>query len=752
MRRPLQLACGLLALVTATSAGQAMAATGKVTGTGSAAKSAVPIVAQSKPVLTGRGVTLITGDSVRLAKDSRGRSVVQGIPAIRSGAGAAFQTAVSSTHAYVIPASAKPYLNRFLDPGLFDVATLTSAGAYTKIPVRITFTGSTAPSVPGVTVTSTAAGAASGYLTPATAKKFGAALAAQYTADAKAHFPARTTLFGATGIRAGFAVTPGVTPKYPMRTLIIKVLDRGGAPVPFGLVFVSNSDSFAKFLDIGFVANGEARVSVPLGTYAVDTGVDVTDAAGNLTGFGLVTVGDYKVSTQNQTVTLDGRTATSPLSVRTPQPGDQNSAEIDLFRTDAVGTGLFSSGYTMVGPGSLFVSPAGATTVGTLSSGASWTLTGTPATGAPYAYSLAFPARAGIPADQAYSVTAGQLSTVNSRLYVDRVPRDGQMLIGPFSPSLMVGGTWSFPVQLPGNHVEYVNDVPGAAWLSSVFASPDPNTNPFAGGVDDAPRLAPAGATRSADWLRGPYLPNVPVETDGYSALAAWGGFDCPACRTADTIGVGLNFATDSTPGHSLETWGNLDGTPVAHVKVYRNGTLLTDQPDTGYAAVTVPAGTATYTIVDEVDRVPSLALQSTSTTTELTFVSTEGQGGTLPSSWTCSLGTGCTVLPLLKASVTLPVGLTGSVPIGTSTIELGLDHIAGAPASKITSGLVEIRRPGGAWQALPTTTAGGVHRATLTTTSADAGAAFDLRITGTDASGGKIVQTAIAAFNVSAS
>jgi hypothetical protein len=748
MRRPLQLACGLLAMVTVTSGGTATAATGAE----ATATSANPIVARSKPALTGRGATLITGDSVRLVQDSHGRTMVEGLPSARSGPGAAFQTVVGSAHAYVIPASARPYLNRFLDPGLFDVAALSSAGAYPRIPVRITYSGTAAPSVPGVTVTSTAAGAVGGYLTPASAKKFGTALAAQYTADAKAHFPARATLFGATGIRADLATTPGVTPKYPMRTLIIKLLDRTGAPAPFGVVSVSNSESFAKSLTFAFVVNGEARVSVPLGTYGLDAAVDVLDAAGNFNGFGVLSASDYKVTTQNQTIVLDGRTATVPASVRTPQSADQNTAELDIIRTDAVGTGTLSEGVAVLGPGSLYVAPAKPSVTGTLASAAAWTLTGTPATGPSFAYALTFPTPAGISADQAYAVTSDQLSTVNSRLYVDRLARDGGMILMPIAPTQLVAGAWSFPLQLPGNHVEYVNALPGAAWFGSLFASPDPNTNPFAGEVDDGPRLAAAGATRSVDWLRGPYLPNVPVETDGYAALSPSFPFECPACRTAGTIAVGLNFATDSMPGHYLATFGNPDGTPVAHLRVYRNGVLLSDQSDTGYASVPVPAGSATYQIVDEVNRVPSLALQSTSTTTELTFVSAEGEGGALPSGWSCSLGTGCTVLPLIRASVTLPAGLTGSVPIGTSTIALRLDHIDGAPASAITSGLVEVRRPGGAWQALPTVLVGGVHQAQLTTTPADAGAAFDLRVTGTDASGGKLVQTAIAAFNVSAS
>jgi len=168
---------------------------------------------------------------------------------------------------------------------------------------------------------------------------------------------------------------------------------------------------------------------------------------------------------------------------------------------------------------------------------------------------------------------------------------------------------------------------------------------------------------------------------------------------------------------------------------------------------VAVPAASGTYRILDEIDRRPSLALQSLTTRTEITFVSAAGQGGSPPSTWTCSLGTGCTVLPLLRTAVELPTNLVGSVPLGTSSIDLTVAHIQGAPATAITSGLVEIRRPGGAWTKLPIAALGaGTYRATLTTTTGDAGSAFDLRVTGTDGAGGRIVQTTTSAFAVAGS
>ena len=191
----------------------------------------------------------------------------------------------------------------------------------------------------------------------------------------------------------------------------------------------------------------------------------------------------------------------------------------------------------------------------------------------------------------------------------------------------------------------------------------------------------------------------------------------------------------------------------MARLRIYRNGALVSDDTDTGFAQVAVPAASGTYRILDEVDRRPSLALQSLTTRTDITFVSAAGRGGSLPSTWTCSLGTGCTVLPLLKTSVSLPTNLVGSVPLGTSSIKLVVSHIQGAPRTAISSGVVEVRRTGSGWTKLPITSLGaGAFRATLKTTTKDAGATFDLRVTGTDRAGGRIVQTSTSAFAVAGS
>jgi hypothetical protein len=236
----------------------------------------------------------------------------------------------------------------------------------------------------------------------------------------------------------------------------------------------------------------------------------------------------------------------------------------------------------------------------------------------------------------------------------------------------------------------------------------------------------------------------VPYATDGYPA----GFFPCPVCRTATSLQVFLAPVTDTTPGHEVDLSPSLDGTPVTRFQLFRNGVLLADQPDSFGGIFPVTAGQATYQVIDDVNRVPSGAVQSLTTHTELTFRSGATGGGPMPSSWSCLIALSCTVPGLMTAAVQLPVSLHGAVPIGTSTIKLTLGHIQGAHTTAITAATMQVRIGAGPWTTLPRTALdGGRFAFILTTTAGQAGDAVDLRATGTDAAGGQIIQTTTSAF-----
>lgn len=692
----------------------------------------------------------MTGERVRLSTGRSGRPVVAVLRATQSGVAAVSSTVEVGGDEYVIPAIARPYLGRFLDPALFDVTALAKAGASARLPVALTFTGVHAPVLPGVTMTSSSAGVERGYLTPTSAKAFGAALASQYLVDAAHGWPSQSALFAGVGrVSADIATSPPVAvPAFPMRTLIINVLDGTGAPVPFTFVQMLSVDDPTKFNNFVEVVDGQARISVPLGTYAGLVEIDTMDSSGLTGTSSVVPFDDYVVKGMNQTLTLDARTARSTLSARVPRPAVTVSQTWEWDRAAAGGqsAGQFDIGVS--GGFSIRTAPVRppAASLGTLNSVASWSLASPPAPGPAYTYDLAFPS-SGVPANQGHVVTAGSLATVNARYFSDAVTGQGGFGRGSFFPFQFATNVNLLPLALPTRRVEFVQALPSGAWTALLLPNEGSMSDPFAGAVNDGLRLARGGTSGSVDWMRNPLAPGVPYATDGDPA----GLFACPVCRTATSLQVFLAPVTDTTPGHEIDLTPSSDGTQVARFRLFRNGVLLADQPDSAGGVFPVPASSATYQVIEDVNRVPSGAFQSLTTSTELTFRSSGSSGGAMPGSWFCLLAPACTVPALLQAGVQLPVNLHGAVPLGSSTIGLTLGHIQGAVSSAITAGSVQVRIGTGSWTSLPTTSlGGGRYRFLLTTTAAQAGDPVDLRVSGTDAAGGQIVQTTSTAFTVS--
>ncbi len=100
-------------------------------------------------------------------------------PASATGLGAATMRLSLGGHHYVIPSAAVPYLDHGLGWTLFDVSALAAAEKAGRLPVRITY-GARLRALPGVTITRSGGGLASGYLTASSARVFGAALIRQF--------------------------------------------------------------------------------------------------------------------------------------------------------------------------------------------------------------------------------------------------------------------------------------------------------------------------------------------------------------------------------------------------------------------------------------------------------------------------------------------------------------------------------------------------------------------------------------------
>ena len=122
----------------------------------------------------GPAVLLVNGDRV-MSSGGAGRRDVAVAPAQAQGLAGATMGLSLGGHHYVIPSAAVPYLGHGLGWTLFDVAALATAEKAGRRPVRISY-GTRLRALPGVTITRSGGGLASGYLTASSARVFGAAL------------------------------------------------------------------------------------------------------------------------------------------------------------------------------------------------------------------------------------------------------------------------------------------------------------------------------------------------------------------------------------------------------------------------------------------------------------------------------------------------------------------------------------------------------------------------------------------------
>lgn len=683
-----------------------------------------------------RVVDLVTGDSVSL-RQVDGRTSVSVRTLAATGPAAAWTSARVGGDAYVLPAAAHPYLGTVLDPGLFDVTSATPGAA--SVPADITYSGAR-PAVPGFTATSTTATSLHGYFNTAGTRAFGTALLAQWRRDAAAGRFSHT-LFGAS--RIARVAAPLVHPDFPQVTLIVKAKDASGAPLQFGFAGLVNTDDGRKYTGFLNFANGEARASVPTGNYSLIGEADSFDPTTFALSTSIVTIPDFSVTTNMQHVTVDFATATVTPSVRTPQPATLSALSLNWLRT--VPHGGLGFGFTF-GPGdSVKVAPAPAPVHGQVDWETQWSLSGTPASGTPYRYDLAYLDEGAIPADQSHVVTTAQLARIDARYYSVNSADSaafGRSVFYPFDDFIF---TELFSMPVPLHRTEYLTAPSSARWEDSYIAS-ETEQDPFSGFVSDEPRSYAAGTSTSIDWLRGPLAPGMPEPTKD-STL-----FFCPGCRTRTDMEIFFAPFVDTTPGHQ----GSLDAldesTTVATFSLYRNGKLLVTEPNSAGDSVQVPAGNATYKAVEETFPALDGFQRSTHTVTELTFQSAAG-GTPAPAGWICDAPS-CTVLPLLTATVPLPTDLTGTLPLGSSTFTFTIDPVAGAPARTVNSAAMSISLDGGTtYRTVPVTALGhNMFRATITHPGSDAGASVTLRVSGSDTSGDAITETVDDAYLVASS
>jgi hypothetical protein len=695
---------------------------------------------------------LITGDIVTVSAMPGGPRAVSVIRAHPDGIGGLFQTFTEGRDLYVVPQSAVPYLGTVLSPGLFDVTLLARQehGAMSlTVALRLRVAAGTVH-LPGITLVHRSGMAATGWLTAASAREFGAALARQagwggaprgQTAAGPGPLAGVSGIAPAMAGRA-YAVTAGVSPAHAALTYALTVhgVNAAGRPDSGDLVLIYNVDSLKAFDGHAVFESGTATVQVPPGHYeALCVFAGPTVAAETMDP-------QFTVS-GNTSVTLDARRARSLVTVATPSPATNTVMQVGLGRRDALGQvapyGLIGGGRT-----AMKVQPfTSGVTVGKLYYYV-YTRRFSPA-GAhvSYTYDLEFPTTGKVPADEHYTAKASGLAAVASTYPAER-PHQRSLdahagALSWESDALSV----DLPLMTPARRTEYYTASRAVMWADLYYQVWLLKARAMLGQLDSSWVSYRPGERLSAAWGGQPQRPRL-LEHKIFI-----GRTYCPACISGSTLDLLVFPYSDDTATHRGYPDASGAGphlTESQSFDVYADGTEVNKGTGFMQASVTLPSGTRDLRIdYDTVRSAPYFTLAARADTRWTARARTTA----LPRGWYCTQAnqTNCAVLPLLLANYDLPVNLLGQLPRGRVAASLAVSHLAAA-AIPVTSVRMSVSFDGGrSWnKATVTATRHGHYRVRFTVPAPARTDGFGaIRLKATDADGGTLRQTIQHAFAV---
>ncbi len=695
-------------------------------------------------------ITLINGDRLDV-RSIAGRSQEIALEPNAARGGLLSLRLAGST--YEIPTDALPYLGRGLDPSLFSLTALARAERAGRLPVTISF-GRKRPALPGVTITRSGHGTAAGYLSAASARVFGAALARQFRVDHRRGTYGQDGLFAA-GVSITLAGAPAATvpvrPYYQMRTLTVLGRNLSGQPDTGDLVIVANvanPEIFGIIFEgFSFFYRGEAKFSVPVGTYwAIG---DFINSAG--TAERLAVLPQFEVK-DNTAVTVSERAASSEITMATPRPAVTQDTIFQMIRAGLPGV---SNSIAWIDSGlSLWVSPTTEkVTFGGLQTFASATMTSPPKTpGVPYTYNLIYQGPDGLIPAQNYVVTPAQLATVSERFYQRIKSLGGWMAFGGFPAQVGVFFSPIFSVNPPTVQTQYFSAGPDIAWQAQYVAF----LNQFAGGQNDSFRTLPAGQQLTEDWGAYPLHPQPDVQllTGQFADLL-------PQYPSAFRLGNELYLSetpfSDNYPGHLGAGYFGVPGSiSVDSYAVYQNGKRIAKgNPALGVPGIRVsPRPSAIRFVLDAATWGADYPL-SPSSQTVWTWPTAAEPHAEVPASWYCgftasfNLQRQCAVQPLLTLSYQVQgLSLIGLTAPGPQEIDVSVGHVQLAAQSAITGASAQYSlNDGQSWQAASVSSTGaGQFQIGF---DAPAGVDVTLRFTAKDAAGGSITETVVRAYGV---
>jgi hypothetical protein len=769
---------GSAALAAVLAVGFAGAPAGAGQGPGSAASdqlSATPRAGAAAGNSQPRPVTLINGDRLLAGAEPGGGMSHELIAGTARGIGAALAAMTLGGKTYVIPADALPYLGRGLDPGLFDIASLLRDQARGRLPVEVRYAGRV-PSLPGISITVARRGIARGYLTAASARTFGAALARQFTADHARGSYGQDGLFagrvsislpGAAGRRAAQRSGPRPAGRhFPMETLTVTGTNLAGKPDTGDVVQIFNADNGLRFADpiesVNAFDKGVAKFSVPSGHYWA-VGMFAQLAGKSYVGERIVVLPQFTVR-GSTTVSMAGRAASSRIHMVIPRPSRVDYTLFTLLRSGASGP-VVPFGWEGLTSQRVWVSPTTRKpTVGALQAITASQLDSPPgAAGTPYEFGLAYLDTSGLVPSQRHVVQTATLAHVHARYY-QAVPARVQQFItvGTKQSSRLLGMAGLGVIfRAPSRINEYLSAGHSLIWSDQYFQQDDYLYE--GGGQIDPGKTFTPGERVTENWGGFPLhvAPDVTL-TGARNPVPLL----VSASRTGNYLGVYVTPFSDNTPGDTGSGY-----TPIPHVtfsgryEIDVNGTRIAGgsaiPPKPYYAigfgrAIRVPPKPSVIRFLLTAVRKGSAYPLSSASRTVWTWRSGHEAGKTVPPGWQCLSAfparqaiRSCAAEPMMTlqyaiAGLTLP----GATRPGRQVLRVTAGHLQLVKPITVTRASVSVSFDGGkTWHRATVTGHGGRYTATFT---APAGAKVSLRTSAADAAGGSVTETITNAYQTS--
>ncbi len=649
---------------------------------------------------------LVTGDRVRLSRLSDGRSTAALLPGSPSLHRSVEQVSLGG-HVYVIPAWMKPRDRRRLDMSMFDVTRLAAAGRG-GVPVSVRFVAGTRPhDLPGIRVDATTARRG-----PAGPVAQGTYLPGQVRSVTSG---LRRSWRDVSDVRLHGEGTTSHVRGYQLHTLTIDMVNRSGGPVRFGDVFVQNVDDGRLFAAGVFVTDGEAKVSVPDGHYAV---------LAMPLSFRLLINPEFSVRA-DKTVTLHTAAATARVGVRVPRAGVDELSFTATRTAEKYGGIIWEMG--TYGGGSIRVQPViRPVRHGSLTSavGAHLTRQPTPHKKVPVDTKQGFD---GIPADLSFAYQRTDFTVIHNRFHANDRPSTMYRYAFGMFPTDFFASASGFPVHSPSQQSAWLLARPGLRWSQSVDAWF--SFSPFRLASQSSPaRSYPAGPVgRAVEWFRGPVGPGIERR------LGARGvGPYCLLCRAGDRLRG--NLPMWSSAGTDLA--GFVAGKSTSEWSLSTGRHRIASGAGFIAPRVTLPGTEQSYRLEASVR--PDGPAWSLSTRVSDT--------------WTFRSGTGTYQVPLVMPSYVPPTDLSGDASPGRVHYGLRFGHLGGSGGRIVSAALSYSTDQGRTWHAARLARTGQrSFRVSYVQPGGRRPQDVTLRVRGTDAAGRSVDEVAVRAYSVDA-